>query len=449
MSDVGQSTTEDEGFVASPAAQVERLRAAQALGRSPALERLLDFLLECAREDRSPKEVEIADRVFARGAESSEQDASVRVYVHRLRRKLDDFYAGAGAGEPVRLVIPKGSYRLTVEPLGAPAAETVEPTLPARTRDRRRRWEIGGVLLLLVATALLTWQIARRSATDTVDTFLTAARASPFWTPVMANGRRTIIVVGDFYIFGEADANGDVTRLVREFDVNSPADLARLVASRPERAGGYVDLGLDYLPVGVASALRVVVPLVRRNEHELLKPLVVPASQLTPDMVKNANLVYLGYLSGLGSLRDPVFSGSRFTVGDSYDEIVDRTTGHHYMAATHLDATDAQPSEDYALISSFAGPTGNRVIIIAGTRDAALMQAAEFATRSGTLARLTEPLHGASAFEALLAVETLHNVGLRARLLTTSPRPREADWSGRATQAFPDELRTTASPPAH
>ena len=42
------------------------------------------------------------------------------------------------------------------------------------------------------------------------------------------------------------------------------------------------------------------------------------------------SLVYLGYLSGLGGLRDPMFSGSRFAVGSSYDEIIDKQTGRHY-----------------------------------------------------------------------------------------------------------------------
>lgn len=429
-------------------AQARLLRAAHALGRSPALERLFDFLLECSLDGRSPKEAEIADRVFARGAENADQDASVRVYVHRLRRKLDDFYAGPGADQTSRLAIPKGGYRLTANAVDVPVDEAMNAVRSNDGHPRRYRpAEIGGVLLLLVLTALVTWHLANRP--DLVDAPLAAVRANPLWAATLSNGRRPVIVVGDYYIFGEADANGDVTRLLREFEVNSPGDLARLVASRPADAPSYVDLGLHYLPVGIANALRVTVPIVRRNERELLKPLVVTASQLTPDMVKNANLIYLGYLSGLGSLRDPVFDGSRFTVGGSYDEIVDRVTGRHYMAATHLDADDEQPSEDYALISSFAGPTGNRVIVIAGSRDAALMQAAEFATRPATLAKLTDPLHGATALEALLAVETLHDVGLRARLVTTSPRTHEADWSGRRRQTFPDEIQSgPAAPPA-
>ncbi|MCK7610680.1 hypothetical protein [Roseibium sediminicola] len=37
-------------------------------------------------------------------------DPIVRVEAARLRRRLEKYYSGSGAGDPVRIVIPKGSY---------------------------------------------------------------------------------------------------------------------------------------------------------------------------------------------------------------------------------------------------------------------------------------------------------------------------------------------------
>ena len=47
------------------------------------------------------------------GVADVRQDAVVRVYVHKLRRKLDDYYAGPGAQETLRLSLPNdwGSAR--------------------------------------------------------------------------------------------------------------------------------------------------------------------------------------------------------------------------------------------------------------------------------------------------------------------------------------------------
>ncbi len=419
-------------------AQADALLATDALGRSQALEKLFRFLLACSIEGRSPKEVEIAEEVFGRTGANAAQDASIRVHIHRLRRKLEDYYAGPGAGEAVRLVIPRGGYRLAAEPVQAPS-EPAEPAPPAPHRPSGRRYGlVAGLLALFAATGLAGWWIGRRP--DATDAPIAAARDSALWSPIANNGRRLAIVVGDYYIFGERDERSDVSRLIREFNVNSAKDLDRLVAIEPDRGKNFVDLGLDYLPVGVANALRLVTPVLRRNAAGAIPTIVVPASQITPETVKYTNIVYLGYISALGALRDPMFSGSRYAIGGSYDEIIDRQTGESYMAGSHLDRNEANPAQDYALIASFPGVTGNRVIVIAGTRDAALMQAAEYATRPESLAEITARLNGRSSFEALLAVESLHNVGLRARLIAASPRRAETDWSGKRMQAFPDDF---------
>lgn len=414
----------------------DRILASEALGRSQALEPLFRYLLACSLEGRTPKELEVADEVFGRSADSLDQDASVRVHIHRLRRKLNEYYAGPGAGEDQRLIVPKADYRLTITP--NPAFHT-PPLVAALPPALGPRWlELAAIALLLVCTAGLTWWLATRP--DAVEAPLVAARASPLWQPVVGNGRRVALVVGDYYIFGERDEEGGITRLVREFDVNSPRDLEHRVAS-DAHAGNYVDLDLDYLPVGVGNALRVISPILRRSDHAVVPTMVVPSSKLGPEMVKLTNLVYLGYLSGLGSLRDPMFSASRFAVGSSYDEIIDKQTGHHYLADTHLDPSGRNSGQDYALISCFTGVSGNRVVVIAGTRDAALMQAAEFAAQPDMLVQLAQAAKGAGSFDALLAVEGLGNVGLRARLVTVGKRSGETDWSGAARQAFPDDSR--------
>ena len=75
----------------------QALRARQALGRSDTLNRLFDYLAQTASAGVRPKEFEVAAAVFGRDAAfDGAQDASVRVAVHRLRRKLDEFYAGPG-----------------------------------------------------------------------------------------------------------------------------------------------------------------------------------------------------------------------------------------------------------------------------------------------------------------------------------------------------------------
>src|SRR5689334_10117743 len=103
-----------------------------ALGRSRSYARLLEFLVECARGGRTPKELEIAMEVFGRGADfDPSQDSMVRVYAHNLRQKLEHYYATAGRNEARQLVLARGEYRISVaesnEPAGVADAATPAP----------------------------------------------------------------------------------------------------------------------------------------------------------------------------------------------------------------------------------------------------------------------------------------------------------------------------------
>ncbi|SUA99861.1 Uncharacterised protein [Pannonibacter phragmitetus] len=66
-------------------------------------------------------------------------DPIVRVEAARLRKRLEDYYAGTGHGDPVRIIIPRGSYQPGFHLMPAPEASgapqagpetSPEPPLP-------------------------------------------------------------------------------------------------------------------------------------------------------------------------------------------------------------------------------------------------------------------------------------------------------------------------------
>src|SRR5262245_66442948 len=98
-----------------------------ALGRSRSYARLLEFLVECARSGRTPKELEIAIEVFGKGADfDPSQDSMVRVYAHNLRQKLEHYYATEGRADTRQLTLARGEYRISLT-----AADAKEPAVEA------------------------------------------------------------------------------------------------------------------------------------------------------------------------------------------------------------------------------------------------------------------------------------------------------------------------------
>jgi hypothetical protein len=409
-------------------AHAERIRASGVLGRSRLIRRLFDFLLDCSLTGKAPKEIEVAIDVFDKDARFDvSQDAVVRVYVHKLRRKLEEFYSGTGRTEGTRLVIPKGAYRFAIE-----RVEESPPVLDPPPRPRHP-WRTALVASLLVNAALLL-VLAYLGMRHAPSEDLSAVRANPVWSHILNDDRTIFLVVGDYYIFGETDQSMEVKRLVREFSINSPSDLDHFLKEHPEQADRYLDLELNYLPTSAAFALRDVLPILA-PAHRRIR--VALASELSPAIFTSADVIYVGYLSGMGMLHDLVFAGSRFSEGDSFDELIDHATGRRYISQAAVPPHDEGTYHDYGYFASFPGPTGNQVVVISGTRDVAVMHTADAVTRAATLQQLSASAARAPAFEALYEVYGMDRMNLDGKLLLTSHLNTSRIWTGEPDSSVP------------
>ncbi|MGH8219684.1 MAG: hypothetical protein ACREUT_14145 [Steroidobacteraceae bacterium] len=413
-------------------AQAERIRSSGVLGRSRLMRRLFDFLADCSLTDRAPKEIEVAIDVFGKDAGFDvTQDAVVRVYIHKLRRKLEEFYAGPGRTEPVRLVVPKGAYRFVIAPAEPPEAPPVtEAERETPVRSKHVRWIVAALAAsLLVNAAGLSWLWFAKYRASPDE--LTQVRESPVWSRILGDNRTIFLVLGDHYLYGQTDASHQLTRLIRDFSINSPSDLEQYLKLHPDKSGEDLDLQLSYLPTAAGFALRDVLPLLA-PAHRRIR--VALASELNPAVLTSAHVIYIGYLSGMGMLRDLVFAGSRFALDRSDAELVDRTTGERYLSQATMPHGE-EKYHDYGYFATLAGPTGNQIIVISGTRDVALMHTAAAVTQPRSLAALMASARGAGAFEALYDVYGMDRMNLDGKLVLTSKLNTSRIWTGESSES--------------
>jgi len=422
-------------------ALAHRIRATGALGRSRLIQKLFDFLIECSATGRAPKETEVAIEVFGKDTGFDvAQDAMVRVYVHKLRRKLEEYYSGAGRSDPFQLTIPKGAYRIVIHGRDAAPAvtelitdsvvvaasellPTPVPSPPLAPAAARRRWLLpvlaASLLINLALAGAAFWHTRRAAPVNPV-------RSSPVWSRMLDSGRPLWVVLGDYYIFAETDQNMEVRRLVREFSINSANDLDQYLKLHPEFADRYQDMQLNYLPTSAAFALKDLLPLLADANP---RTRVVMASELTPEMLKASDVIYIGYLSGMGMLSDLVFGGSRFQIGDSFDVLVDRTSGKQYISQAALPVPGEQTYHDIGYFATFAGPSGNQIMIVAGTRDVAVRRMAESITHADSLQQLVARSGNQRSFEALYDVFAMNGTDLNGTLLVTGKIDTTRIWA--------------------
>ena len=415
--------------------QARKVAESGALGRSRSYARLLEFLVDCSVAGRTPKEVEIAIEVFGRGADfDPSQDSMVRVYAHNLRQKLEHYYATEGRAEPLQLSVARGEYRLLLTESGAGEEPEAAPDTPTPERARRPGWLTAVAGAVLLGFGLLLGLVLGGNDGEPAQpsgSRYAALAASPLWQPFFDDDLPVLIVVGDYYIFGELDEQGDVARLVRHFGVNSSRELDDLLMYEPDFQARYMDLDLTYLPRGTAFALLDVLRVLYTSEKSAR---VVAISELNVADLKSNHVIYVGYVSGLGKLEELVFASSGLAVGDTYDELVSRTTGHMYTSEGGIPAT-YRNYRDYSLLSMFPGPGGNQFMIVAGTRDAGLMQTAHALSdaiflRSLEQERPERDSGQAPAFEVLYEVMGYGRTNLDAMPVHRATLSYQQIWGG-------------------
>jgi len=386
--------------------EVARVRESGVVGHSGRLRELFDFLAERGPEGEPASQADIAETVFGQ-AQTEVDDATARVYIHRLRKRLEQFYRGREEGDG-QLVIPAGAYALRFEHRGADAS-AMAPRGPARVRHS----------FVLVALAFILAVAAAFWAGGTLTRGADEPAVNAIWRPFAKSQRPLVIAVGDYYIYGqEARDRPEVERMVRDFAINSKTDLARAQAADPARYGTSADIGLSYLPLSSAYALRALLPIVAQGGKRVS---VMPASQIDSDVFRTSDVIYIGLISGMGMMQDVSFTDSNYAVGESYDELIDMKSGRHFSSGEAFALPTANYYQDYGYIARFRQPGGALIGVIAGERDTGLRGVAPVA--AGKLPPQVAVRAANGSFEALYQITGQQGADLGEKLIEVRARP--------------------------
>ena len=299
-----------------------------------------------------------------------------------------------------------------------------------RTRSPAPRWRFAaaGMALLVLGLALGAGIVIE---SEPAAPAAASVAKSPLWADMLDDDLPILVVVGDYYIYGELDEHGDVTRLVRDFNVGSSAELDELMKNDTTLMSRYMDLDLTYLPTGSAFALLDILRVLYTTQKSVR---VVSMSEMNEADLKSSHVIYVGYISALDKLEDFVFASSTLTIGYTYDELRNMDTDELYTSEAGFPETNHN-YRDYAFISTFPGPGGNQIMIVSGTRDAGLMQAAHALADPMFVASIEQQRPDRSknqppSFEMLYEVTGYGRTNLDAMLVHTAALNYQQIWGG-------------------
>ena len=411
----------------------QRVVASRHFVRSRLLARFLLHIVSETIEDRKANITEhrIGVLVFDRSSSySSIQDNIVRTYARQLRRRLADYFAEEGAGEPLHIDIPLGGYApvftptlssesAAEEPEARVASEEDAPAAPSiplrsfRVKVQPLRWKrkvIFASVIAIYSLALITGSclVARRVAA-THRVVPNSGSANPLWTALFSGPANCYIV--------PADAGFNILEDLSHHSL----PLALYVQ------GSYATLPLSHIDEHSAedlhsqqftsfTDLQIVTALARLPEYDPQRAILKFPRQLQLDDLKDSNAIILGSMSSNPWAEIAEKSANfRIVNGEAMQAaMIVNTKPEAGESATYMSRWAEPAHETYAIIAYLPNLDGNGHVLqlqgldVAGTQAAAeaLMYSAAVAS---ILNRATRPDGSLRTFEILLRSSSIES----------------------------------------
>ncbi|WP_158970619.1 hypothetical protein [Paraglaciecola sp. L3A3] len=375
-----------------------------------------------------PKEIEIAIEVFNKGEDYNPlNDSSVRVYISNLRKKLATYYALEGKDETFHISIPPGSYGLTFTPvidekdnkLTSEETTTEQPTSAVKASKIKPNKLMQLVALVLVLISIVLNVYLFTQLQEQPKHINRTVQAHPLWQDLQNNGKPTLIVLGDLFVYREKDANNKNDRLVRSFYINNKEDLIRYVQSSPEKSQLIAKAGRKILPKSSFFVLRELLPLFDSKSQFEVKL----ASEISSQDIAQSNLIYIGLNRSMGILKS-------YTQHSNFNHngktLFNKTSGEQYNVSGEF----LREYTDYGLFSKFSGPADNVIYLISGFTDSSIMLMAKTLTQTSFLADLTakhtnQDFDADNHFEILFEVDSFNHTDLNSSMLFSGGKNTE------------------------
>jgi len=402
---------------------VERLCSSDLLHGSESLCKLLRYLAEQSLDHpgAAVKEYQIATEVFKRPPNfDPRMDSTVRVQTGRLRSKLAEYYARAGADDSWVIEIPKGSYSIAFQPRVAHAqpelvpSHTVAEAPPKNAPPPRANQPLvvtvamlGGLLALCVV-ALIYLFLNRAPSRPDVKPVAPSALAT-FWAGFLDSPDEPLVVFSNAEFVGRPETGMHYYNPI----IDKPQPIHDHYTGVGEVLGMHE---LDRVFTLLHQGLRV-----KRGRL------------LTMDDAKNSDLIFMGSPSENLSLREipttQEFLFRRLKDGPRKGDLsIQNVRPRPGEQSVFLSTAQLPVTEDYAVVGLMPGLNPSRwALVLAGLTTLGTQAAVEYVTRANTVEDLLKqmkvtPGSGAGQgktppFEAVLEVKISGGVPVHSKVV--------------------------------
>ncbi|NQU53758.1 MAG: hypothetical protein HQ522_14610 [Bacteroidetes bacterium] len=205
---------------------LQKVQNSQCFSKSVVVKELFKYLVEKSINSETPKEFEIAYEVFG-NSQNKGKEKNIRIYVHNLRKKLDEYYKNEGAVDQIVFSIPKGGYKVQIH----------------RNRKIIRRSRIASLSPYLLGLSLVVLLLATMVFTSRDRSLITR---SYIWEGIYNSQYPLLIILGDHYFINSMNVLGSMTA-TRLTKINSDEEFNEMLEANPGVKGSFEKTEQTYI----------------------------------------------------------------------------------------------------------------------------------------------------------------------------------------------------------
>jgi len=318
---------------------------------------LLHYLIDTTLKGYTPKEKEIAQKVLQRGEDFDPYiDTSVRVYMYRLRKKLEDYYQNEGKQDDIHVIIPKGEYYVEFK--------NSSPQQIKSTQKRFNKPVIFLTVLLIISFGIIMYMWAQFNSYN--NTYNYISEYQEIWGPFLNNGKPTLIVLGDHFFFASRKNNDyETDKHIRFHKVNTTKDLEKFIAQNKNPDIQYfkdTDYFLDrYCTWSLLDILPIFYCCQKKVELRI-------ASEITWNDFQEYNMIFIGSYKTLG-IMESLFTNLhiQYELFPLPNKIIVRDTVNKLdTCKTFISRKPPMFQREYSSIAKVPGPNNNTILLLCG-----------------------------------------------------------------------------------
>jgi len=378
---------------------------------------LLKYLYSCYKSDKIPTEFDLAANVFYKDKEfNPADDTTVRVYIYRLRKKLNEYYEGNGKQDARVIQIQKGTYHI----------EFIKHSeLNKRKILQFKQYTYPAIILflLLIITFLGIKFISVSNQLNKDDTI---RENELIWSDFIHNTLPTLYCVGSLYAYYYYLEEFDRSWLVRDDAINNELELNDFEEKFQLDKSNISIPDWKIIPKSAAIHYGRLLPIFHLSTANLE---LVTTDELTWNEIENNNIIYIGHFHNLNILKT-IFPSNRLKpqitkrdhgIKEYYIKVQTSEIDTLYPIILNMDKSNKLDT-DYVLVSKVPGPRNNTILFICSFSSMGRLKLVETLTSTKMLNDLQQNILKEKKeipqyFEMLVKVSGYLDIGLETTIM--------------------------------